>query len=260
MPIDVDYKDLFKFLVCSKENKECMTHRCAKYPKTSDDLRNYLYDILKDLEDGDKITFSQWTTTDRSMLVEQSEPVNDYVELIEEQLQKLTVHSFTAKAQSRYLKSRKENLDSSQALFLGDFAENFKFVVQDEVQGFHWNNLQCTLHPVVVYYKHENNLKNLSYCIISDDNSHDVATVFEVQRKVLADVKVKIPELKHVEYFTDGCAAQYKNRKNFTNLCHHKHDFDISACWSFFATGHGKQPCDGLGGTIKRIVSKTSLQ
>ena len=28
-----------------------------------------------------------------------------------------------------------------------DFTENYSFVVQDEVQGFHWNNTHATLHP-----------------------------------------------------------------------------------------------------------------
>ena len=27
------------------------------------------------------------------------------------------------------------------------------YVVQDEVQGYHWNKEQCTLHPVILYYK-----------------------------------------------------------------------------------------------------------
>ena len=51
--------------------------------------------------------------------------------------------------------------------FLGDFTENYRFVIQDEVQGFHWNNFQCTLHPVVTYYQENDELKNISYCIIS---------------------------------------------------------------------------------------------
>ncbi len=29
---------------------------------------------------------------------------------------------------------------------------------------------------------------------------------------------------------------------------------------AFFATSHGKQPCDGIGGTVKRLVTKASLQ
>ena len=28
----------------------------------------------------------------------------------------------------------------------------------------------------------------------------------------------------------------------------------------FFATSHGKWPCDGIGGTIKRLAAKDSLQ
>ena len=28
----------------------------------------------------------------------------------------------------------------------------------------------------------------------------------------------------------------------------------------FFATSHGKSPCDGIGGTIKHLVARASLQ
>ena len=28
----------------------------------------------------------------------------------------------------------------------------------------------------------------------------------------------------------------------------------------FFATSHGKQPCDGIGGTVKQLVSHASLK
>ena len=59
--------------------------------------------------------------------------------------------SFIAKCQSNYLRECKENWEENEVIILGDFAKNYCFVVQDEVQGFHWNNLQCTLHPVVVY-------------------------------------------------------------------------------------------------------------
>ena len=61
-------------------------------------------------------------------------------------------------------------------------------------------------------------------------------------------------------YFTDGSSAQYKNRKNFANFTYHKDDFSSDAEWHFFATSHGKGPCDGLGGTVKRLAAKASLQ
>ena len=34
----------------------------------------------------------------------------------------------------------------------------------------------------------------------------------------------------------------------------------MQCIWNFFATSHGKSPCDGLGGTVKRLAAKASLQ
>ena len=53
----------------------------------------------------------------------------------------------------KYLKQRKEELPENCMLVLGDFAENYLFVVQDEIQSFHWSKLYCTLHPIAIYDK-----------------------------------------------------------------------------------------------------------
>ena len=42
--------------------------------------------------------------------------------------------------------------------------------------------------------------------------------------------------------------------------CLHRDDFGISAEWHFSATSHGKGACDGLGGTVKRLAVRASLQ
>ena len=44
------------------------------------------------------------------------------------------------------------------------------------------------------------------------------------------------------------------------NLTYHQQGFKISANWNFFATSHGKSPCDGLGGAIKRKLTNESLK
>ena len=61
-------------------------------------------------------------------------------------------------------------------------------------------------------------------------------------------------------YFSDGSRAQYKNCKNFTNLLMHKKDFGMKAEWHFLATSHGKNACDGVWGTIKRLAACASFQ
>ena len=51
-----------------------------------------------------------------------------------------------------------------------------------------------------------------------------------------------------------------KTVKKSLNLCNHESDFGMPAEWHFFATSHGKGPCDGIGGTVKRLATRASLQ
>ena len=37
-------------------------------------------------------------------------------------------------------------------------------------------------------------------------------------------------------------------------------DFQLQAEWHFFTTSPGKNACDGIGGTIKRLAARSSLQ
>lgn len=61
-------------------------------------------------------------------------------------------------------------------------------------------------------------------------------------------------------FFSDGATSEYKNKKNFINVCQHENDFVLIAEWNFFATSHGQNSCDGIGGTTKREVTRTSMQ
>ena len=38
-----------------------------------------------------------------------------------------------------------------------------------------------------------------------------------------------------------------------------KFDFGVEGEWHFHATSHGKGPCDGIGGTLKRKAARVSL-
>ncbi|KAG8237637.1 hypothetical protein J437_LFUL013615 [Ladona fulva] len=110
-----------------------------------------------------------------------------------------------------------------------------------------WNNIQATLHPFVVYCRSDFVFESKSFVAISESLKHD--TIAE-----------EVGEISKIIYFSDGASSQYKNKKNFINLCYHEEDFGITAEWHFFATSHGKGPCDGTGGTLKRLAAKASLQ
>ncbi len=77
------------------------------------------------------------------------------------------------------------------------------------------------------------------------------------QEDLVKKVKNLLP---HIHYLSDGCGGQYKNKFNFANLCQHYKDFNLTCEWHFFATCHGKNACDGIGGILKRGAYKASLQ
>lgn len=259
------YKDFLCKITCNPPTTNCNLNKCqhckTNIVKLEETLKKYFED-----EGIDQITYKLWLTVDRTTLETVIKKSDDFVATYLEKLEKLLQHDFIAKQQSLYLKKLKESELSETAIIIADFAENYSFILQDAVQGFHWTNSQATIHPFIVYHKFETeadetpNLKHENFVIVSDTLRHDTNTVHCFQRKVLDFLKIKFPLLKKVVYFTDGAAGQYKNRKNFLNLMYHKQDFDLYAEWHFFATSHGKGPCDGLGGTVKRLAARASLQ
>lgn len=158
------------------------------------------------------------------------------------------------------MKSLKNNLTEGQVTVQVDFAENYAFLVQNAAPGFHWNNDQATIYNVVINYKNENKILHKNLIIVSDCLKHDAVSVYTFTKIIICFLKEQFPELKKIDYISDGAPQQYKNFKNVINLCYHKEDFNIDATWHFYPTAHGKGPCDGLGATAKRAASKASLQ
>jgi len=92
----------------------------------------------------------------------------------------------------------------------------------------------CTVHPVVCCYKNsENQLLISSLCFLSEELLRDVVMVHLIHEKTIQHLKKAVSQLEFMEYFSDGCATQYNNRKSFHNLCERKKEFGIKASWSF---------------------------
>lgn len=253
-------RDWLNLIMCTPSNPDCHLKRCnncGDKTKVKDIMQN-----LFDEKQIDSIEFKKWTTTDRSTMETLNLSIDDFIESFCSKLDIYQKHDFIAKMQSIAYRETKENLKPGELLVVLDFAENYSMVLQDEVQSFHWNNEMATVHPFVIYYLDEVKAKiaHQSFVIISDCNIHDTVAVYIFQKYLINFIKKNLMIPSKIKYFSDGCAAQYKNHKNFTNLCHHAKDFGVDAEWNFFATSHGKGPSDGVGGTVKRLARKASLQ
>lgn len=260
-PALTTYHHCLARIMCNPPLPACYLGECMVCPGVTE-LKEELLTHLDEYE-KDQIIYKQWVSTDRSTLETHCSPTEEFVEIFCKKLELLRPHCFIASEQASFYTRCKASLQTGEFLVTVDFSKNYSFVLQDAIQGYHWNNSQATLHPFVAYFVDSDELRNLSYVVISDCLHHDTTAVYLFQKCFIAFLKRLLPvrlKPKKIIYFSDGASSQYKNRKNFLNLCHHKGDFGVHAEWHFSATSHGKGACDGLGGTVKRLAARASLQ
>ena len=204
----------------------CPLGECKNCPGVAM-LKEWLLQCFK-IKGVEEIEYKQWTTTDRSQLQTFIQSTDEFIERFLGSLKTLTRHDFIAQEQAKYLDWKKSNLSDREFLVIGDFSENYAFIRQDAAQGYHWTNSQATLHLLFFYYKYEENLCHGSYVLLLECKTHDRIAVHLFQHKLIIFLKVKYVY--------------------------------ILAEWHFFATSHGKGPCDGVEGTVKHEAAKASLQ
>lgn len=144
----------------------------------------------------------------------------------------------------------------NEAVVQVDFSENYQTFHQDETQAAHWAYNQITLFTCCFW-----TVKGIrSVCFLSDYLNHDKYSVHVYIDKLISLIKSENENITSVSIFSDGSAAQFKNRFLFANLDWFKMAHELEHFeWNFFATSHGKGPVDGLGGSLKRMVRRAVL-
>ena len=203
------YRHCLAAIQCDPPNIECHFGTCNECPEKL----TANHQAVMDNNSVDTIEFKQWTTTDRATLEAKILPTDEFLDLFIATLKKLLLHDFIAKMQSSFVQAKKESLQDGEYLVIADFSENYSFVVQDEIQSFHWNNGSATIHPFVCYYRDKGELMSLCYIVISECLQHDTIAVHLFQKKLISflteQCNGKKPE--KIFYVSDGCGAQYKN-------------------------------------------------
>ena len=96
MDWDLTYKDLIKKIVQNPESSKCITHRCESCPGTAT-LNEFLDEELNEHEDDEKFNYCQWDTMDRAILKTFTALYEEYKETLNDVIDDLTRHSYTAK-------------------------------------------------------------------------------------------------------------------------------------------------------------------
>jgi hypothetical protein len=158
------------------------------------------------------------------------------------------------------LKATKKNLQEGEYVVICDFSENYAFIVQNSIQAYYWSINQASLHPFVCYYKLNGVEHHFCFVVISNIMHHDTVSVYLYQTYIIKNLKTMLPKTKKKIFFTDGAPSQNFAKISLIYIYNHYADVNIEVVWNYFASSHGKGPRDGIGGTVKRLAAKASLQ
>ncbi|KAJ8883554.1 hypothetical protein PR048_015398 [Dryococelus australis] len=67
-------------------------------------------------------------------------------------------------------------------------------------------------------------------------------------------------DIDFVHHFSDGATSQFKSRYKICYLLFHEEEFGFLADHTYFETSHGKDPHDGVGGEVERMILRSELQ
>ena len=207
-----------------------------------------------------KVKLSQWEQVvcsdqkKRTKLVEREYIAEDFKTKMWKSISLFRGHKACITTQYEELYRLKDTLPGSHCIIQMDFAENYNCSAADHVQSAYWNPVSVTLHPVVVYFMENGSLQHHSLCYISPCLSHNTTTITTIIKTMLSrDIK-SLLDKQHIDtihYLSDSPSSQYRNQFMFFPTLGHFKIFGLHARWEYFEAGHGKGPCDGIGGTVK---------
>lgn len=268
-------RDLVDKTVCISSTEDCYHQRCDN---CGDINVSDLFIVEDDIEEALDTNWSLWVVTNNRVELQHfSGSFSSLINQLNARWAAFVTHTYVTRQQREYIKRIK--LTSSFTTFAVihmDFAENFSFVVQKEIQSSYWNQKQATLYTIVIDVGSDH--RNM--IIISNRMVHDTTFVYCAQRLIVKFIREEystIHKLNYVRYemtflfinvflhifyclCSDGAPSQYKNNNNIMNLSLHKEDFGIDAVWTFTSSGHGKSSCDGLGAVVKTSARKYLLK
>lgn len=244
-------------IVCYLSSEVCMFSQCRSC-KGIDDIEEICENLLNN-NDCVSVRYKQWTTD--ASLSDNQVSRSEYIGNVSRALIDIKEHYFLNLQQKSYYQSSKSNLQQHECVMVVDFGSNYSLQLQDSIQAYFFQTPSVTLHPFVIYYLDKLGKQQCqSFCAISDCTEHNTASFYAFQCAMIEKMKTMYPWITYIKYFSDGCAAQYKNRKNFANVLCHTDDFGLDCEWNFCVSCHGKGVCDSCAGSIKRKFRHASMR
>jgi hypothetical protein len=188
---------------------------------------------------------------------------DEFVDYLKPKLHNFARHNFVSRWQDRQFKSSIKYFPAKIVVYVVDFAKNYTFETQNEVQSMHWHSYQISILVHITYqhnpqpdpYDEESWVFIGYHFYIFDNWKHDSKFVQHCFKLHWEHMVANGYAPKWHWVWNDSCASQFKSSKPWFFVS--KYPNFIKGCkmlWSFFGNGHGKGPHDGVGAMIKRFL------
>ena len=265
---------LWESILCPKPNdseyhaKKCLFGYCSQCGVTtlsfcpdeiSIDSKEVFVKVFKEVGTGD--VAAGGSEKKRKDLVLQSMTGVAFHGLFADHLKHFIMHNFIFRWQAQQFKECMLTFPNDVVVSVIDFAENYSFKMQNEIQSMHWWSTQVTILVHITYVRNlTGSIEKTLHFYISDDKQHD--TLFVQHCFMLHDrwLKQQGHRLRYHWVWSDGAASQFKARRPFYFVARYKQSTSLHMMWSFSASGHGKGEHDGAGAVIKRTLTHEELK
>ena len=237
---------------------------------TEEKIQDLLNTFNEESHEG-MVVYEQWgrVKTDdnktKTRIIRVEEAPAEFLQKFYERYIMFVDHNTAANHQYFEQRKCKENLKPGECMVQVDFIQNYACLVADGLQSSFFDQTQVTIHASVVYYREREGeeLQHKSYIHVSPINEHNSSMVYAIINKFWTEDFAKEKNdlgIHTVHYYSDSPFSQYRNKWIFHLISKHQEMYGIKATWDYFETGHGKGPCDGVGGTIKRMADQAQKQ
>lgn len=192
-------------------------------------------------------------TTKRLQLLDKETTFSVFFKKLKLLMPAFLIHNFRYRWQSEAYRQCLAGFPNMAIVSTIDYAENYTFQMQNEVQSMHWVKKQISiLVHITVRHRDDQDLGVFEktdgdrhmvadyHFYISDDNLHDTLFVqhcFDLHFNWMKELGMNY-DFHYV--WSDGCAAQFKAARPFYFVARHPATYKKQMMWSFFGSGHGK--------------------
>ncbi|CAH1712061.1 unnamed protein product [Chironomus riparius] len=239
--------------LCGREF-DCAVGSCEK----CHDFNTTLSQLLLPCCIDEPVKWTKWVNVDgylqKCNLPEKN--VKDILIDFAASFEKYKIHRYLIITQHHVIDQLKRSNSESSVILHMDYSENFSVTSQDEIQSAFFKRKQISIFTGVALV---GTTDTISFAIVNDDIKHQKEQVYHYIKLIVRHLRSMYPNLDSINFITDGCAAQFKNKYILSSLVHMEAELGLKPKWHFMPTSHGKSAADGIGGILKRQVSHRIL-